>query len=482
MSEKRCCFTAAFVLLATVGLCFSGTLRTGFVSDDFVLVHKVATGGYYSSWGGAGDTFYRPVTTLSYLTDFHIWGNDPAGFHLTNVFWHLLSGIAVFLFIYFAMKQVPFSKPCLYAILSSVLFLVLASHSESVAWVSGRTDIIATVMCLMSLCFFYRQLSIPSVFYSTLALLLFLVGLLAKESVIITPLLWVLLFFYNSPSQKGNPRRNLVLIGFSVLVAAGYLVLRIIFSNSLVSGLKYGRILDLSPISLAENLVRYTFRVFIPYLPLSFRGFVTENPIIVPLFLLVLILPILFLVFKRATAKQKNFLFLMVGCFFVSLLPVLGMKVSLFDTQSERFLYLPSVFATGFFTVALISLFRESKLSLIVLVIMILFQGIFLQRSNGNWREAGRLCSGIAQSVAEYDADSIYILAIPDSFRGAYVFRNGLDESVAMLTGRKSKYTVYCKISSYGDSLVSENASRIDLDETERTVITCADGIMQPIR
>lgn len=229
-------------------------------------------------------------------------------------------------------------------------------------------------------------------------------------------------------------------------------------------------------IDLAENLVRYMLRVMMPPFPLSLRGIVTENPIVVPLFLLALILPVSILLFRRAAPKQKNLLFLMAACFFVSLLPVLGMKASLFDTQSERFLYLPGVFATGFFTVAMISLFKERKLSLIVIVGTIFLQGIFLQRSNKNWVQAGKLCFGIAESVAEYDADCIYILAIPDSYHGAYVFRNGLNEAVTMLTAEESNYIVICRISSYGDSLFSGNEDRINLDETERTVITCVDG------
>ncbi|MCK5786697.1 MAG: hypothetical protein KAH54_09085 [Candidatus Sabulitectum sp.] len=481
MSEKHCCFIAVLVLLITVVVCFYSTLRAGFVSDDYFLINRVASEGFYSGWGGNGSVFFRPATTLTFLFDHSIWGTSSAGFHLTNLFWHLFAGIGLFLLYFLVMKQLPIIKPCLYATLSSVLFLVLASHSESVAWVSGRTDIIATVLCIASLYFFYRQLNKKSILFSTLALLLFPIGLLAKESVIITPLLWGLFLAYSSPSRGENLRRNLTLIGFSTLIAVAYFSFRIILGDGLVSGIRYGGFLDLSPAGFAENLVRYTLRVLLPPFPPGLRGVVTENPIIVLLFFVLLVLPVSILVYRRAEQKKKNLLFLMTGCFFASLLPVLGMKVSLFDTQSERFLYLPGVFASGFFTVAMISLFKESKLALILLICVIFLQGIFLHRSNENWAHAGRLCSTIAQSVSEHDADSVYILAIPDSYRGAYVFRNGLNEAVAMLKGGEPDYIVLYKISSYGDSLISENVNLIDLDETERTVITCVDGRMQSI-
>lgn len=208
--DKKCLLSTVLCILVTGILCFATTLNAGFVSDDFVLIQRIANEGYFSSWGGeAASTFFRPVTTLTYFVDYQLLGTNPAGYHLANIFWHMLSSIAVFILFYFLMKQIPLKKPCVYALLSSVLFLSLASHSESVAWVSGRTDIIATLLSLISLFFFNRQLNKPSVLYSMLALLFFMAGLLAKESVIITPLLWAALLVCFRPETgfTGNSLR-----------------------------------------------------------------------------------------------------------------------------------------------------------------------------------------------------------------------------------------------------------------------------------
>src|SRR5256714_10173008 len=40
---------------------------------------------------------YRPVQNISYIVDYLIWNNDPYGFHLSNILWHLASGILLFL-------------------------------------------------------------------------------------------------------------------------------------------------------------------------------------------------------------------------------------------------------------------------------------------------------------------------------------------------------------------------------------------------
>ncbi|MCD4706125.1 MAG: hypothetical protein K8S62_00115 [Candidatus Sabulitectum sp.] len=480
LSDKQCYVLAAPVLLITAVLCFSGTLGAGFVSDDFVLVNRVASEGYYSSWGGeSGSVFFRPVTSFSYLCDFHVWGINPIGFHLTNILWHFFAGFAVFLLFKAIMNRSGVQEPCTFSILAGVLFLSLASHSESVAWVSGRTDVIATALCLASTIFYYRQLNKPSTLHAVLAFVLFSVGLLAKESIIITPLLWGLLLVYSLVASKENLRRNYILLGISALIAACYLILRIAFNTELVSNMRSGGFLSLSPVELAENTVRYTFRVLIPSLPVSLRMVVTDSPVLVPLVLLVLMLFLFVFLHKRASDVQKRLLFLLAGCFFVSLLPVLSMKVSLFNTQSERFLYLPGVFAAGFLTVAVVSLFKKSRTILGILVLVILFQGFFLQRSNKNWKQAGRLCSSIAQSVSAYDADSVIILSIPDSYRGAYVFRNGLNEAVTMLTGEESNYIVICMLGPYGDSLYSDRENQIILEYTSQTVLAFVNGKME---
>ena len=49
LSDKQCVLSAVLSILVAGILCFSATLDAGFVSDDFVLIHRTATEGYYSS-------------------------------------------------------------------------------------------------------------------------------------------------------------------------------------------------------------------------------------------------------------------------------------------------------------------------------------------------------------------------------------------------------------------------------------------------
>ena len=36
---------------------------------------------------------YRPVQNISYVFDYLFWNTDADGYHLSNIFWHIGSGI-----------------------------------------------------------------------------------------------------------------------------------------------------------------------------------------------------------------------------------------------------------------------------------------------------------------------------------------------------------------------------------------------------
>gem|GEM_PF-4054218 len=252
-------------LLVPALLLFADTLSYGFMSDDFYLVHRVSNEGFFTGWGGEnGDLYFRPLTVFSYFSDYLIYGLNPAGWHLTNVLWHLVCSLLVFLLARVMLKDETAAFSAAY------LFLLLACHSESVAWVSGRTDLLATAFCLGSVLAFLRK--------SPWALFLFAAGLLAKESVLITPLLWLVLVV-KTPEWDSRAKRLFVI---SLVVVLVYTAARIVLSGGVPSGAG-----EVSFSVAAESTARYMFRVFVPPLSEAARPFLARNPIALPLFLLV---------------------------------------------------------------------------------------------------------------------------------------------------------------------------------------------------
>ena len=92
---------------------------------------------------------YRPVQNISFILDYLLWNTDPYGFHLTNVFLHVTSGILL----YFLLRKllVPLwkagaqseSRASLAAFLVALLWVVHPVHSAAVDYISGRADSLA---------------------------------------------------------------------------------------------------------------------------------------------------------------------------------------------------------------------------------------------------------------------------------------------------------------------------------------------------
>ncbi len=351
--------------------------------------------------GGGGEAFLRPVVVSSYLTDDFIWGLRPFGYHLTNVLWHFCCSFLVYL-----LALQLFSSRGM-AVLAGLLFLLLGSHTESVSWVSGRTDLIAAAFGLASTVLFLRG--------SFVSPLLLVLALLSKESVVVLPAVWMLLM----PWAKGNRALRWILAS-GMLLALVYILFR--FMSGDVSGNLSEAGGETAPLKVAGNLFRYFFRVFIPPLPGSFRPFLESHSLVLPVFALLLSASALIPLLKKSTANMRQVL-LLAGMFLVSLAPVAFMSVSLFDTRSERFLYLPGVFAVLALVKWAFSVLSERRAT-ILLIAFVLLQGGFFYRSNRNWKRAGEICREVISSGDCSNA--------PDNYRGAYVFRNGCSEAMEL--------------------------------------------------
>src|SRR4051812_8457452 len=86
---------------------------------------------------------YRPVQNISYIFDYLIWNTDPYGFHLSNVLWHVGSGLLLFLLLrklFRGFGAVSVSVSSFAAFLAATLWVVHPVHSAAVDYISGRAD------------------------------------------------------------------------------------------------------------------------------------------------------------------------------------------------------------------------------------------------------------------------------------------------------------------------------------------------------
>jgi hypothetical protein len=88
---------------------------------------------------------WHPLTWLSHMLDCQLYGLNPKGHHLTNVFLHLLNTLLLF-FILQRMTGALWRSG-----LVAALFALHPLHVESVAWVAERKDVLSTLFWLLTM-------------------------------------------------------------------------------------------------------------------------------------------------------------------------------------------------------------------------------------------------------------------------------------------------------------------------------------------
>jgi len=179
-----------------------GNIPRAFTTDAFYALH-------------GPQAYYRPILTLSFMFDAVFSGTNPFFFHLTNIIYHLLATILVYIFL----RKISISEK-----LSFFFAAVFAVHpvlAQAVAWIPGRNDSLLTIFVLLAFIYFDK-------FW--LHLLFFTLALFTKESAIfILPLI----LFYRLFVRKIKLANSSILWFFSwgIIVSLWLVLRRVAFTN-----------------------------------------------------------------------------------------------------------------------------------------------------------------------------------------------------------------------------------------------------------
>lgn len=90
------------------------------------------------------DPYYHPLPRLSHVLDYQLWGKNAAGHHATSVFLHALNAALVFGFLWTLLGAVSLTtgERLAMALGVTVAFAIHPFQVESVAWMSGRTQLL----------------------------------------------------------------------------------------------------------------------------------------------------------------------------------------------------------------------------------------------------------------------------------------------------------------------------------------------------
>jgi len=182
--------------LLTLSL-YVNVLQNGFVWDDRTMILNPVSlvalpAGKNVTQGST--ILQRPMSYLSFQIDRLLYDKNPAGFHLTDLLLHL--GVVLL----FAGMAKGLLSPTS-AFLAALLFALHPVHSEPVAALLGRSDLLVGLFTLLGL-WAYRKSSL--LFSLILGLLFSLLAMASKESGLAT---LGILVWYDLCFRRGEGRR-----------------------------------------------------------------------------------------------------------------------------------------------------------------------------------------------------------------------------------------------------------------------------------
>ena len=316
--------------------------RLDFIRFDdpaYVTYNKHLAEGF--TWRGLNWAFtsydpdnWFPLTRLSHMLDYALFGLNGPAHHDVNILFHALATLLLYAFLRRATSQ-PWPSAFVAAV-----FALHPLHVESVAWVSERKDVLCAFFWFTTLWSWVRYTERPSKTRYVLTLLLFAAGLMSKPMIVTLPLLLPVLDLW--PLRRPFSRRTLLLqLPFWALSAADA-ALTVLAQKSV------GFVRSLDEFSLTTRVENAVSTVFIyigkTFWPLNLSiqyGWPAHQSFWLAVLAAISIIGITVVVL--AMRSQRPYLAAGWLWFLITLLPVIGLVQVGSQARADRYMYVPMV-------------------------------------------------------------------------------------------------------------------------------------------
>jgi len=374
MRLSRKTWPYAFLLCTVVAIVYYSVLQCDFLPMWDDADHILNNTDIKSlSWQNIRQMFcsyyvgmYQPLTTLTFALDYQVWGLSAKGFHITNLFLHLVSGVLVFYILNQLTNKIKLS------FLFTLIFMLHPVQVEAVAWVSARNTLLSAVFFLLAVFFYLKYIKHRlHVKYILLSFGLFTLAVLSKCSAVTLPFVLILVDYLCGRRDK------LRIIVEKIPFLFVSVVIGLVAINARAVD---AQLADFPGSYSGGEMLFIAFNSMLTYLgkiifPMDYSAFYT-----IPfrqtsgLSLMQYILPVLiatalaFLIIFLTKAKKKLLVFGLLFLFITLSISIKWVPVGL-QLMADRYLYLPIVGAL-LFMVSLINELRSYRIPKIATTVM----------------------------------------------------------------------------------------------------------------
>ncbi|MEN6422263.1 MAG: tetratricopeptide repeat protein, partial [Smithella sp.] len=331
--------------------------------------------------------FWHPLTWLSLMLDYQLFGLDPGGYHVTNLILHILSTLLLF-WLFHRMTGAIWPSAFIAA-----FFALHPLHVESVAWIAERKDVLSAFFWLLTLCLYVHCVEKPAIKRYLLVLFSFICGLMSKPMLVTLPVIMILLDYW--PLKRFDSRRgNLILwqmkekIPFFVLSAVFSLIT---FYAHYKMSVKYFHFpLDLRLENALVSFIAYLEKTFWLQDMIFFYPFLNKLPFWQVAGAAIIILFASFVIILKA----KSYPYLFVGWLWyaITILPVIGIIQFNSQSMADRYIYLPSIGISIMLAWGLPVLFKSENMRRKILfpaaIALLIIMSFLTWKQSGYWKNS----------------------------------------------------------------------------------------------
>lgn len=339
MAKFKLLISILLILIITL-FSFYPSLKNGFTNWDdnaYVtnnpLIRNLSFPGIAKMFSTAHLGLYKPLVFLSFALEYHFFKLNPAAYHTTNLIFHLLNCILVFMLIFILTASLRIS------FIVGLLFGIHPLHVESVAWITERKDMLYAFFILGASTFYLYYLKTKTAKYYLFSLLSFSLSLLAKPMGMFFPILILLFdYFLGIKSDKNTMLKKIPFFA----IAAVFLMITMHSGKKLMYGPLFNYSKDVFIAS--YGVIFYIYKLFIPVklscvypFPVKYGNHLPAEFLFSPL-LLILLSSVAIISLKYNKKLMFGALF-----FFVSILPVLQIIHTGPEMVADRYMYIASI-------------------------------------------------------------------------------------------------------------------------------------------
>ncbi|CAN2043701.1 protein O-mannosyl-transferase [Candidatus Magnetomoraceae bacterium gMMP-13] len=291
---------------------------------------------------------WHPVTWLSHILDYEIYGLNPGGHHWTNLLFHTANSILLF-FILYQMTGALWQSAFVAA-----LFALHPLHVESVAWISERKDVLSTFFAFLSIGAYYRYVKKPGFINYFLIFLFLSLGLMAKPMLVTLPFILILFDFWpleRFQFEKNDKIFSVFSKNFPLILEKIPLFIPVIISSVLtfIAQHSEGAVKSLESLPfktrLANAIVSYVQYIIKAVYPNKLAVFYPHPGKSLPAWQIIGAVLLLLLSLFFAIRMLKKYKYAAVGLFLYlgTLVPAIGLVQVGAQAMADRYTYIPLI-------------------------------------------------------------------------------------------------------------------------------------------